>query len=272
MTFSPPGAKPRGEKEVFNTHHALTSVSAFFCYYKFMNALWIKNLCEYKNTTNAVFTAKTIIDLKIKRREIILKKYKLNRKFSKSKKLESIQDVLLYEARNAKNFWREFSYLLPSWCVFKTRVPHSETDITNKLLDVGYHHLANEVKKNFIKYNIPTELGIIHVAGNSSDTPLVYDLMEIFRGDIVDTEVVRFLRLKKKPILKIKQKDISHFIYEINQRMNKKYFLKEFRRCQTYRYYMELQILKFVKAVNHKSVFSPIYLPSRHDNRCSKKP
>ncbi|OHA90846.1 MAG: hypothetical protein A2832_00825 [Candidatus Zambryskibacteria bacterium RIFCSPHIGHO2_01_FULL_44_22b] len=31
---------------------------------------------------------------------------------------------------------------------------------------------------------------------------------------------------------------------------------------------MEVQILKFVKAVNHKEVFEPLKLPARHESRC----
>jgi len=36
-----------------------------------------------------------------------------------------------------------------------------------------------------------------------------------------------------------------------------------------YRYYMELQVLKFIKAVNHGEVYKPLSLPTRHDTRCS---
>ena len=112
------------------------------------------------------------------------------------------------------------------------------------------------------------DLGIFHIARNSDSQPLAYDLVEMFRSDIVDAEVLRFLRLKKKKPEKINDQ-ISHFLYEINKKLDKKFYLKDFHRCHSYKYYMEVQILKFIKAVNHKQIFEPITLPQRHENRCS---
>lgn len=232
-----------------------------------MNSLWLKNICAYKSSRNSVLTAKVIIDLKIKRRRILLKRYKAETKIIKDYSPKNIQEVLLHEARNAKIFWKELKNLLPSWCQFKSRSPGSE-DITNKLLDIGYHHLANSVKTILAKYKIPSELGIIHVANNKNSAPLVYDLMEMFRGDIVDAEVIRFLKLKKIPLTRLKPKDISHFLYEVNQRLEKNYYLKNLKQCRSYKYYMELQVLKFISVVNYNKVFRPLYLPTRHDNRC----
>ena len=166
----------------------------------------------------------------------------------------------------AKKFWSEFGKLLPHM-EFLGRKPR-EKDAINQLLDVGYHHLANVVKGILNKYEMPTVMGLLHVARNADSTPLVYDLMEMFRSDIVETEVLKFLRLKKKK-LETAQDEISHFLHEINERLDKKYYLKEFQACRTYRYYMEVQILKFMKAVNREEVFGPITLPNRHENRCS---
>ncbi len=128
--------------------------------------------------------------------------------------------------------------------------------------------LLKKYKCRIIEQNIPVEIGLMHSARESSSKPLVYDLMEIFRSDLVDTEVLRFLRLKKRFLNETNEKIIAQFINSINKRLEKKHFLKDFNECMPYRYYIEVQILKFIKAVNHKEIFEPISLPNRHDSRC----
>lgn len=232
-----------------------------------MNSIWINNISNYKNSRNAVLSAKVIIGLKIKRREILLKRYKINFPPKYGDKQKNLQQILLYEARAAKYFWRKFSLLLPKWCGFSSRKAKS-SDIINKLLDLGYHHITNAVKIILEKYDISPSLGILHSAHKKNSAPLAYDLVEMFRADIVDLEVLKFLRSKKKPMVLIRQKDIGIFLSRINSKLEKKYYLKGFKQCRSYRYYMELQILKFVKAVNHKEIFHPLSLPIRHDIRC----
>jgi CRISPR-associated endonuclease Cas1 len=179
-----------------------------------------------------------------------------------------MNDLLLYEARAAKHFWKQYKILIPAWTLFPGRRARAK-DVANSLLDIGYHHLANVVKKILEEHDVTLAPALFHVAHREKSAPLVYDLMELFRADIVDTEVLKYLRLKRVPLGTLEQKNISHFIYRLNKRLEKKYFLTDFKQCHTYRYYMELQIIKFIKAVNHKEVFQPIHLPQRHDTRCA---
>jgi hypothetical protein len=86
---------------------------------------------------------------------------------------------------------------------------------------------------------------------------------------LVDKEVLKYLRLKKVPLSTIEQQDIRYFIHRLQKRMSRKYFLRDFAQCHTYHYYMELQIMKFIKAVNHKEIFMPLHLPQRHEIRCT---
>lgn len=232
-----------------------------------MNAIWINHISKYKYTPQAVTSAQKIIEIKIQRRKFLMKKYKTIISLPSTKDLTSIQRVLLYEARAGKYFWAGFSPLLPSWRNFKGRKAKS-SDIANRLLDIGYHHATNTVIGILNKYDISPTLGVMHIAHASNSAPLAYDLVEMFRADIVEAEALRFLRLKKKPMVQLQQKDIAIFINRINNRIDRKYFLKEFHQCRSYAYYMELQILKFIKSVNHKEVFSPLHLPYRHENRC----
>lgn len=114
---------------------------------------------------------------------------------------------------------------------------------------------------------VPAALGLLHVARKSDSSPLAYDLVELFRADTVDAEVLRFLRLKKKPLVTA-DKEIAHFLHEINERIERPHYLKDFCRCHSYRYYMEVQMLKFIAAVNHGKPFEPVHLPARHEGRC----
>jgi len=233
-----------------------------------MNSLWITRMYEYKNTPLALETAKKIIELKISHQSALLKKYKVSIVEKNMSEVLKIEDLFLIEARAAKTFWKEFAILLPAY-KFKSRKPHND-DIVNKLLDVGYHHLTRIVGKILNGRNVSPEIAFMHVARTADSEPLVYDLMEMFRSDLIESEVLRFLRLKKKSLLTLEQRDIAHFLHEVNERCEKRYFLKDFGHCHTYKYYMEVQILKVIKAVNHETIFEPIKLPTRHDSRCRR--
>lgn len=91
------------------------------------------------------------------------------------------------------------------------------------------------------------------------------------RADVVDTVVLRYLRQKKNSISTSSQKHIAHMLHEINKNVEKKWYLKDFKQCHTYRYYMDVQITKFIKAINHSVVYMPIVLPTRHEMRCKTK-
>lgn len=141
--------------------------------------------------------------------------------------------------------------------------------MVNALLDLGYHNLTHQVINILKKYDIFPAPALFHVAHRSKSTPLAYDLVEMFRADIVEMQVLKFLRQKKQPLVSLHPKDIAIFLSRINRRLERKYFIKQFGYCQTYKYYMELQVLAFVKAVNHKTVFIPLSLPVRHESRCA---
>lgn len=233
-----------------------------------MNALWLERMSRYRNSELRIPTAARIVNVKINRRAILLKRYQKPIYKVPTRTFGSINEVLLYEARAAKHFWRHYRELLPKWTGFRGREPRCD-DVVNKLLDIGYHHLTNLVKKTILKKDISPSLGLIHVANKSESAPLAYDLVELFRADIVDAEALRYVRLKKRPVLDLSQKQIGHFLHEVNERLERSYYLRDFKQCHVYRYYLELQIIKFVKAVNRGELFEPLHLPARHESRCS---
>lgn len=232
-----------------------------------MNALWVTRLCAYKHSPLHIVTARRIIDVKMARRHTLLRRLHVTHSPPEIV-TTSVSEILLLEAREAKVYWQHFRKLLPHWSDFEGRKPR-DRDVTNHLLDIGYHHLATLVKKQLEAHGIPSIMGLLHSPRASASTPLVYDLMEMFRADVVEAELLRYLRMKKKPVIEIGQKDIGCFLHSINNRIERKYYLRSFQQCHTYRYYMELQLLKFIKAVNHKEEFTALTLPSRNENRCS---
>ena len=182
-----------------------------------MNALWITRLCGYKHLSLSVESAKLLVEIKIKRQDALLRKYKKKLSIKDISAANTIQTVLLLEARAAKLYWREFRTLIPSILDFSGRKSRA-VDVTNRLLDIGYHHLTNVVRKILDRNAIPSAMGILHVAHKSDSAPLAYDLVEMFRADIVDAEVLLHLptrhetRCKLTPIphmLSLKQKDLN---------------------------------------------------------------
>jgi len=224
-------------------------------------------MSAYIHSPQAAESARELVYIKVQRQKILLGKY--------AKKLSipdaeprTISGLMLFEARVAKTYWRGFRLLMPPSVGFTGRKPRKE-DIGNHLLDIGYHHLTNVVEKLLLKHSVSTALGLFHVARNADSAPLAYDMVEMFRADIVDAETLRFFRLKKKKNIEALEPEyIARFLHRVNTRLERKYYLKEFKGCHSYRYYMELQILKFIKAVNHAEVFSPLHLPTRHESRC----
>jgi CRISPR-associated endonuclease Cas1 len=233
-----------------------------------MNALWISRIAQYIQTKEALISAQKIIFLKTKSQNNLLRHFhapiRLLERISSTK---TILELLLEEARHAKYFWLQYKKILPQWVNFPGRIQHGY-DISNKLLNIGYHHLTGIVKSICRQKDISTVIGLLHVAHSTDSEPLVYDLVELFRSDVVDREVLHFLRQKKKPIKELSSDTIAHFIFKVKKRLEKQFYIKNFEQCETYLYYMDLQVTRFIKAVNHVTIFEPFSISHRHENRC----
>lgn len=232
-----------------------------------MNALWLTRMCAYRHSAHRVASARKLVGVKIERQGVLLRKYGMASAVSRGPDVQTLPAVLLEEARAARYFWRSLARLMPPWVSFRSRNRRAE-DAANKLLNIGYHYITALVKNMLEQHGVSAALGLLHSARTAESAPLAFDLVEMFRSDLVDTEVLRFLRLRRKARTALTGKDISIFLHNVKKRCERKYYLKDFRACHTYRYYMELQILKCIKAVNHQKPFAPLHLPTRHDTRC----
>jgi CRISPR-associated endonuclease Cas1 len=224
-------------------------------------------MARYSNHQFALASAEHIIRAKIASQCCLSKK-----KFPTYTSPKDNRTLLLIEGRVASQYWKHYRILVPVWTNFHTRKPHADpADIVNQLLDIGYHYLKEKVAHVLKIHDISPAIGLLHVAKTNTSTPLVYDLMELFRVDLVDLEVLHYLKLKKKPLLVLQQKDITQFLSRIKHRLKKRVYLKNFAQCHTYEYAMEIQILHFIHAVNHGEIYRPIHIPTRHDSRCKQK-
>lgn len=233
-----------------------------------MNALWINRMSAYQHSPYAIESARAIIEAKIQRERVLLAQHGVTIAKQEITPTATMSDVLLYEARAAKIFWNNFRKLLPAYEDFEGRTPRG-VDVVNRLLDIGFHHLTNKVRILLDTHDTSSVLALLHTAHRADAAPLAYDLVELFRADIVDAELLRSLHLKKKRIVKVSQHTVAHFLAEINKRCARKHYLKDFHSCRSYAYYMELQIVHFINSVNHRKAFVPLSLPNRHESRCT---
>jgi CRISPR-associated endonuclease Cas1 len=234
---------------------------------KNINALWIDRLVAFRTQPAAEASVRALLSYKDKRRFFLLRRYGQTVSLRSYEEYGTNTDYLLTEARNAKAYWRAFASLLPVWVTPFHRRPRN-SDVVNKLLDIGYHHLAGVVAQKLLAHDIYPGLGLLHRAARTDGEPLVYDLMELFRADVVEKVTLTYLRQKKHPVTTVEGRCIGHFVHNVNEQLLKRYYLKAFKQCHTFDYCIELQIEKFMSAVNHKAVFEPMSVPVRHDGRC----
>lgn len=230
-----------------------------------MTTLWLHKMALYMGSKEGFISAKHIIQRKLDEQCYVSKldiAISVDTATTKEK-------LLLIEARTAKQYWKKYKTKLPDWVTFEGRSPH-HADPVNTLLDIGYHVLANKLEKLVNKHAISSALAVLHVPHSEKSKPLVYDLMELFRVHVVDEEVILYLHRKKKPLVfPVSQHEIRKFLTQINKKCERKLYIREFKQCHTYNYYMELQLLHYINAVNHKKIFIPFHAPKRHENRCS---
>lgn len=120
------------------------------------------------------------------------------------KKNGDIPRLLKYEGRVAFLYWEQltkiFNNLYPSFD-FQGRgnkqSPHNmnASDEINALLNYGYAVLEGQVRKYINAVGLDLSIGFLHEM-RQSNTPLVYDLQELFRW-IVDLSVLQLLEEKK---------------------------------------------------------------------------
>lgn len=185
-------------------------------------------------------------------------------------KVEAVEDIFIVEALAAREYWSYFKTLVSKKCDWKSRSPRAY-DPVNKLFDIGYHHLTQVIAKTFEDIGLPYELGLLHKAQSKSSKPLVYDFMEWLRPIVVDRSVLVFLRKKKRKFEKITPRDIGLFINMIKNRFAQPHYHKKLGYCVSLEYWMRLNALSLLSAINHHCKPSWKFPSLRHESRCKNK-
>ena len=186
-------------------------------------------------------------------------------------RVESIPEALLIEARAAQHYWKLWSERLGTKAEWHRRKAHGD-DPVNTLLDIGYHYATGRIIKICQDINLPTELGIFHKAQSGRAHPLAYDFVEWIRAYVIDRELMTYIRKKKKPIVAVDEKMIKYFIFRIKKSFERYYYHKKLGYCISLEYWLRLNLLEFMGAVNTKSIYHPLFPSLRHETRCKKPP
>ena len=236
-----------------------------------MNAKFLERFVKYRDI-HRIELCKYIIHQKIENQFSIIHQRKAGLVYtSQLLQTTTIPAVLLIEARAAKQYWKIWSESVEDKISWQGRKPHRE-DVINKLLDIGYHFLSGRMVKICSDLNLPTELGIFHIANSSAAHPLAYDFIEWLRPFVVDRTLLHFLRKKKKPILTVSEKIISHFVSLLKKEFDKLHYHRHLKYCITLDYWVRLILLEFMKVVKSGAIYHPLFPSLRHESRCRKKP
>lgn len=234
-----------------------------------MNALLLEKLTLFRQK-NGLRVAQTLIAQKIEYQYAIIKKRKSAVPFLKEvAEMETINALLLVEARAAKEYWKQYGAEVNSHVTWSSRRPHAH-DACNQLLDIGYHYLSTYLTKLFLEMDIPTELGLFHKAQSVRAHPLVYDFMEWLRPILIDRTARTFFRKKKKQMEYLAEKDIPRFVATLKKEWGRQYYHKKLGYCITLSYWTKLIVLELEKSIHQNISFAPIFPSLRHETRCKK--
>ena len=121
-------------------------------------------------------------------------------KFLNNKYKNNITNLLTYEGRVAQAYFAAlgmiFRQIAPEFGYSGRKVKennrnYNAADEINALLNYGYSILESEIRKILNSHGLDPEIGFLHEV-LPSRTPLVYDIMELFRW-IVDLSVIQIL-------------------------------------------------------------------------------
>jgi CRISPR-associated endonuclease Cas1 len=234
-----------------------------------MNALLLEKLTIFRET-HGLGTAKVLIAQKVRYQFAVIGKKGMAKVFLEQiTNAETVNILLLTEARAAKAYWGTYGKQITSRVSWYSRKPHAP-DPCNQLLDIGYHFITGWFVKLFAELNIPTEFGIFHRAQSAQAHPLVYDFMEWLRPILVDKIIYLFFRKKKKMISNISEKDIGRTVSMIKKALERRYYHKKLGYCITLAYWIKLAIFELEKSIRHNEPFNPIFPRLRHETRCKK--
>lgn len=107
--------------------------------------------------------------------------------------------LMILESQGAIAYWAYIRVLIADDGVdFISRKHQGATDLVNSLLNYGYAILYARVWKNILAAKLNPSIGILHARQDGKPT-LVFDIVELFRAQMVDRIVISMIQ-KKIPL------------------------------------------------------------------------
>ncbi|MFR5650820.1 MAG: CRISPR-associated endonuclease Cas1 [Veillonella parvula] len=96
------------------------------------------------------------------------------------------------EGLASRTYFSVLGHVLSEPWEFSGRRRHPSPDPVNAILSYGYSFLEREVRAYLLTAGLDVRIGVLHSTNNRKDS-LVYDVMDIFRQDIIDRFVLKLL-------------------------------------------------------------------------------
>lgn len=120
--------------------------------------------------------------------------FKLFKKESKLDTEDFVRKLVIHEAQIAIRYWDYIRELLnDDGIVFESRIHQGATDLFNCSLNYGYAILYARVWQALLAAKLNPFESVIHAKHDGNPT-LVYDMIEIFRSQVVDRVVIRLIQ------------------------------------------------------------------------------
>lgn len=101
--------------------------------------------------------------------------------------------LLSIEGRLATHYWDMVHLLLQEHVDFPGRIRQGATDLVNSLLNYGYAILFSKILQAIYRSGLNPYISFFH-ASRSREATLGFDIMEVFRAQVVDRVVIAALR------------------------------------------------------------------------------
>lgn len=134
----------------------------------------------------------------MKNMSAIVDSFKAWKKNAELQNEDFIQKLLGYEAQVAIRYWDYIRELIKDDDVgFERREHQGATDLVNSMLNYGYAILYARIWQALLAAHLNPFDSIIHVRQDNKPT-LAYDLVEVFRSQVVDRMVISLIQKKQK--------------------------------------------------------------------------
>ena len=138
-------------------------------------------------------------------------------------------ELMAIESQAAIAYWSYIRVLTADDGIdFIRREHQGATDLLNSLLNYGYAILYARVWKNILAAKLNPSIGVLHAKQDGKPT-LVFDVVELFRAQMVDRVVISLIQ--KKVSLKMH----DGLLNESSKRVLIRYILERLNRYEKYR-------------------------------------